>query len=70
MVCPCAIGSNASARGLAADARDVGLAKHLKGFEKGGKLRRLANAIVHAPVGTAYKHMAEAAKLRKLASKK
>jgi hypothetical protein len=66
----CTVSSNVLARGYAANARDIGLSKHIKGFEIGGKLRKLANTIVHAPVGQAHKHAKIALNLSKLANQK
>lgn len=70
--CPCLATSSANivARGYAVNARDVGLRNKVKGFEIGGRLRQLANSIVHAPVGTAYRYVNDAMKLSRLANKK
>ena len=61
---------SAQAKGYAANARDYGLENHIKGFEKGGKLRQKSNEIVHAGIGEAHTRVKEAKALHKLAKSK
>jgi hypothetical protein len=57
------------ARGLAAHARDAGMANNAPGFQRGGENRQQANAIVHAPVGDARNHVGTARDLNQRANK-